>query len=72
LKTIIEELAAVQGWQWRVELVHDPDSELAQSDEIIATADSGILDLCGSWFNLARETVQKHVPGAWVLDLAHI
>jgi hypothetical protein len=68
LKKIIEELAAAQGWQWRVELVHNPDMELAQSEEVIATADSGILDLCGRWFNLARETVGRYVPGAWILD----
>ncbi len=59
LKTIIEELAVERGWQWRVELVHNPDLELAQTDEIIATADSGILDLCGAWFNLAREVRGK-------------
>src|SRR5207244_1905797 len=69
LKTIIEELAVRNGWTWQVELVHDPDAELSQSDAIIATADSGILDLCGNWFNLARETVKRHAPGAWVLDL---
>ncbi len=67
LKTIIEELAGQRGWTWQVELVHDPDAELIQSDAIVATADSGILDLCGTWFNLARETVERHMPGAWVL-----
>ena len=70
LKKIIEECAAAHDWRWRVELVHDPDMELAQSEEIVATADSGILDLCGRWFNLARETVQRHVPEKWVLDFA--
>jgi hypothetical protein len=69
LKKVIEELAAASGWRWKVELVHDPDMELAQSEEIIATADSGILDLCGRWFNLARETVCRHVSEAWVLNL---
>ncbi|MGO9113990.1 MAG: DUF434 domain-containing protein [Thermoguttaceae bacterium] len=69
LKKIIEHLGDQQGWMWQVELVHDPDAELAQSDSIIATADSGILDLCGAWFNLARETVERHVTHAWVLDL---
>jgi len=68
LKKIIEDLAAERGWTWQVELVHDPDAELAQSDAIVATADSGILDLCGTWFNLARETVERHVARAWILD----
>ncbi len=69
LKKIIEDLAGRRGWAWRVELVHDPDAELIQSDAIVATADSGILDLCGTWFNLARETVARHVTSAWVLGL---
>ena len=69
LKKIIEDLAAQRGWTWQVELVHDPDADLIQTDEIVATADSGILDLCGTWFNLARETVERHVAGAWVLGL---
>ena len=69
LKAIIEDLAGRQGWNWLVELVHDPDFELAQSAAIVASADSGILDLCGPWFNLARETVERHVARAWVLDL---
>jgi len=70
LKKIIEDLAGRQGWAWRVALAHDPDAELAQSEAVIATADSGILDLCGPWFNLARETVGRHVAGSWVLDLS--
>jgi len=49
--------------------VHDPDANLIQSDAIVVSADSGILDLCGTWFNLARETVERHVTEAWVLEL---
>ena len=69
LKGIIEEIAARCGWRWSVQLVPDPDSLLAETDQIVATADSAILDRCGRWFNLARETIDRHVPGAWVVDL---
>jgi len=72
LKKIIEDLAGQWGWTWQVELVHDPDAELMQSDEIVATADSAILDLCEAWFNLARETVERHVAGARLVDLGSI
>jgi hypothetical protein len=67
LMKIIEELANQHGWMWQVELVHDPDADLIQSDAIVATADSGILDHCERWFNLARETVDRLVADAWVL-----
>ena len=70
LKGIMDALAAAHGWRWRVELVADPDSLLAAADQIVATADSAILDRGPSWFNLARTVVTRHVPEAWVLDLA--
>jgi len=69
LKALIEQTAVGHGWPWRVELVPDPDALLSETDEIVATADSTILDRCRAWFNLARETVDREIPTAWVLDL---
>jgi len=69
LKKIIEGLAADRGWPWSVELVPDPDALLAETPEIVATADSVILDRCRAWCNLARETITRHVPEAEVVDL---
>ncbi len=70
LKKIIKDLAAECGWKWTVELVHNPDLELSQSDAVIATADSGILDLCGQWVGLARQTVERHAATAWIIELS--
>lgn len=69
LKTIIEETAAAEGRPWRVELVPDPDPLLAETNQLIATADSVILDRCRAWLNLARLTVERHAPEARVVDL---
>jgi hypothetical protein len=69
LKGLIEELAAEHGWPWQVELLQNPDTVLAETDQIVATADSAILDRCGRWFNLARETVARHVPRANVVQI---
>jgi len=41
----------------------------APQGAIVATADSAILDHCDAWLNLARETVERHVPGANIVDL---
>ncbi len=68
LKKIIEETAAAAPWPWRVELVQNPDALLSETDRTVATADSVILDRCRGWFNLARETVARHVPNARVLE----
>jgi hypothetical protein len=70
LKTLMREVADAAGWPWIVELVPSPDHVLAQSTETVATADHVILDRCARWFNLARETVSRHVPGAWIVDLS--
>jgi hypothetical protein len=66
----IREAAAEHHWNWRVELVPNPDPILAGAAEIVASADSMILDRCARWFNLAREIVAEHVPEARVLDFS--
>lgn len=70
LKIIMQNLARDAGWNWRVELIHNPDSVLAGSHEIIATADSMILDHSERWFNLARDVITNCVPDAWIVDLS--
>ena len=70
LKQVMEQLALDRRWPWKVELVSDPDAVLMGTENIVATADSGILDQCVAWFNLARETVEQFVPQACVVDLA--
>ncbi len=71
LRRLMADLAAERGWPWRVELVDDPDAILATAEAIIVTADSAVLDQCRLWFNLARDAVDRHVPGARIIPLAH-
>ena len=67
LKGIMQEVAAAEGWPWQTELVADPDAILVETDQVVATADSAILDRCTAWFNLARETIVRHLPGVQVV-----
>ncbi|MBN2474863.1 MAG: DUF434 domain-containing protein [Pirellulales bacterium] len=69
LKGVMEELAAAHGWPWRIELAPNPDHLLAETDQVAVTADSGILDRCKAWFNLARETIVRRVPEARVIPI---
>jgi hypothetical protein len=69
LKTIMAGLAEERGWNWSIQLVANPDAVLWQTDQIVATADSVILDRCRAWFNLGRETVARRVPEARVIAL---
>jgi hypothetical protein len=69
LKKIMEAVAAEAGWPWRIELVSNPDALLVDSPEVVATADSAILDRCPAWWNLAAEAVRREAPQAWIVDL---
>jgi hypothetical protein len=66
----IRQAAEKHGWNWRVELVANPDPILAAAVEPVASADSMILDRCQRWFNLARGIVAEHVPEARILDFS--
>jgi len=69
LKTVMAEVAARHGWAWQIELVPDPDALLAETDQIIVTADSAVLDRCTAWFNLARVAVDGHVAEARIIEM---
>lgn len=70
LRGMIETVARERGWSWQVELVTDPDAVLIKTDEIVATADSMVLDRCRRWFNLARIVTDVKLPATQVIDLA--
>jgi len=69
LKTILRQIAGRNGWNWEVELVFSPDKILAESKEIVATADSAILDRCQRWVNLAGLVLQRQPTPARVVEL---
>lgn len=69
LKTLIEELAAENSWNWRVKLTISPDAELKKTDLIVATSDGVVLDECKSWVNLARELIETKLPQTRLIDL---
>jgi hypothetical protein len=67
LKTMLRQIATAHGWPWEIELVPDPDRVLSDTSELIATADSAILDRCQHWVNLARSAIEQFVPDARVI-----
>lgn len=69
LRTMLLDIAVKHRWNWSAELVLNPDPLLAQSPEIVATADSVILDRCTHWFGLARKVIEEHVHRAHVINL---
>jgi hypothetical protein len=72
LKGVMAELAEKQGWDWNIELVHNPDAVLLKSkpqDGVVISADSAILDGELAWYPLANDIVRADVPHAWIVNL---
>jgi len=72
LRAKMLELAATHDWPWSVELHYSPDKVLIDSDRIVVTSDSIVLDGCRRWTNLARYIVDTSVEGAWIVDTASV
>jgi hypothetical protein len=72
LKSLLRTAADGQSWPWTVELVPNPDKILAVADHTVASADSGILDQCGRWVNLARAVIEGSVPDARIIPLSAV
>ena len=70
LKTVMLEFALSREWPWQVKLAMNPDRELSQMAEIVTTADSAILDACGSWVCLAREVIRESAGEVNLVDLS--
>ena len=69
LKTFIGETARAAGWIMPVELEFNPDRVLWESDDVIATSDSVVLDRCRGWVNLTRLIINERIPTARIVDL---
>ncbi|MCC6750850.1 MAG: DUF434 domain-containing protein [Deltaproteobacteria bacterium] len=65
LRARLLEQAAAQAWPWTVELLANPDRTLAASSDVVASADSWVLDRCSAWVDLTGEVVARCCPEAW-------
>jgi hypothetical protein len=70
IRALVLDTASRQARDWSVDLVDNPDPILKRSGEIVATADSAILDAGPRWFNLARYVVDRSDLARVVVDLS--
>jgi hypothetical protein len=59
LKKMIEEIALENQYDWKVELVYNPDKVIAESNWIAVTSDAWILDNASANFNLMKYMLLK-------------
>jgi hypothetical protein len=72
LRGFILDLARESQWNWTVDLVTNPDKILIQANQVVATADSVILDRCQRWVNLAAIVIRQKAPQAKLVDLSMV
>ncbi|MBN2183566.1 MAG: DUF434 domain-containing protein [Sedimentisphaerales bacterium] len=72
LKKLIGELAEQKNWNWDIQLVLSPDTELIKTDSIVATSDSVILDNCKKWINLTGDIIENQIIKPWIIDLSEV
>jgi len=65
----ILESASRSGWPWAVEVVFNPDAQIAGSSSIAVTSDSTILDRVENWTNLKAYLLQYRLNHSWLVDL---
>jgi len=69
LRGLILERLTGRPVSWEVELPDNPDPILAESEDVVVSSDSWILDRSKAWMNLAAVVIDAACPDAWVLDL---
>ena len=52
------------GWNWEAHLVNNPDKTLVESEEIVISSDSWVLDHAKAWFNLNAYIIEHYIPQA--------
>ena len=73
LKALIDRWGAEHNISWQVILAANPDKMLIQSDHIVISSDSGVLDRCSKWFNFVTymfselDTDKKKL---WLIELS--
>lgn len=68
LRALLLEQAENRAVEVQVELHPSVDGLLSCMERVV-TADTIILDKCGSWYNLNRTLIESAVPEAWILRL---
>jgi hypothetical protein len=69
LKATLESVAQEFSWDWEVSLEFSPDYILGATTNVVASSDSGVLDRCERWCNVARAVITTHLKNSVTLDL---
>src|SRR2546422_1768209 len=66
----IRDLAAENDWNWTVEVVFNPDSEIIASGRLVISSDSHVLDETDRWIDFNRYLLDERLKKFWLIDLS--
>ena len=69
LRKLLSEYAEDHGWNWDVKLANNVDNILAESDNIVITSDSWIMDRAGCWATVMEQILSETGTVSEVIDL---
>ncbi len=69
LAQLVRIVAGENGWNWRAELLDNPDKTIAAGADVAITSDSAVLDAVTQWTNLNGYLIEHHFRSAWLIDL---
>ena len=69
LKTMLREISEANEFNWEIELVYNPDKELAESQNIVVSSDGWVLDETEKWFNLAAFLIENNLKDSNIIEV---
>jgi hypothetical protein len=69
LKKLLKETSTQYQWSWKATLISNPDSLLIETQSIVISSDSWILDHADQWCNLTKLIVDTSIPDARLISL---
>ena len=67
LKQLLQEFAEQNNYAWEVVLKDRTDHFLGESQHVVISSDSWVLDQSKAWFNLAKVIIEKHIENPCIV-----
>jgi hypothetical protein len=58
----------LNNYKWQIELINNPDRELINSEKIVISSDSILLDKVQKWANLSLYLINNYIQSVWLID----
>jgi hypothetical protein len=74
LAKLLRRFSVEYHWPWEVVLLPNPDKKLVETEAVVASCDSWILDRCAKWIDLPGLILSNPdlSSQAWIVDLGRI